>query len=140
MRYIPVEEDVYEKLEKIAKSKGVKLHELVNEILSKYCKKLEKDRFRKLEEVFCEGNKSVRIKGTPISVSRGEFFVKGDVDYELLKKFVEEHDARLVEETSESGDLLGYSIVPNVGFNGKTIEEWFEENGIPLLKKLVAIF
>jgi len=46
----------------------------------------------------------------------------------------------VVEEYSESGELVGYSIVPNVGFNGKTMEGWFEEKGISLLRKLVTIF
>ena len=58
----------------------------------------------------------------------------------MLKSIAEEHDARVVEEYSESGELVGYSIVPNVGFNGKTMDEWFKERGIPLLRKLVTIF
>ena len=57
-----------------------------------------------------------------------------------MKSIAEEHDARVVEEYSESGELVGYSIVPNVGFNGKTMDEWFKENGISLLRELAKIF
>jgi len=140
MRYVPLDEEIYAKLEKIARYKGVKVQELLKEVVVEYCKKFEKEKFRKLIEVFCSGKKSVKIKGTPITVMKGELFVKGEVDYEELKKIVKEHDAKVVEEVSESGELVGYSIVPNVGFNGKTMEEWFEEEGITLLKKLATIF
>ena len=140
MRYVPLDEELYAKLEKIARYKGVKVQELLKEVVVEYCKKFEKEKFRKLIEVFCSGKKSVKIKGTPITVMKGELFVKGEVDYEELKKIVKEHDAKVVEEVSESGELVGYSIVPNVGFNGKTMEEWFEEEGITLLKKLATIF
>ena len=140
MRYVPLDEEIYAKLEKIARYKGVKVQELLKEVVVEYCKKFEKEKFRKLIEVFCSGKKSVKIKGTPITVMKGELFVKGEVDYEELKKIVKEHDAKVVEEVSESGELVGYSIVPNVGFNGKTMEEWFGEEGITLLKKLATIF
>jgi len=140
MRYVPLDEEIYAKLEKIAKYKGLNVQELLEKIVSEYCKKFEKEKFRKLIEVFCNGGKSVKIKGTPITVMRGELFVRGEVDYEVLKSIAEEHDARVVEEYSESGELVGYSIVPNVGFNGKTMDEWFKEKGISLLRELVTIF
>ena len=140
MRYVPLDDEIYAKLEKIARYRGMKVQELLKEIVTEYCKKFEKEKFRKLIEVFCSGKKSVKIKGTPITVMKGELFVKGEVDYEELKKIAEEHDARVVEEYSESGELVGYSIVPNVGFNGKTMDEWFKEKGISLLRELVTIF
>ena len=140
MRYVPLDEEIYAKLEKIARYRGMKVQELLKEIVTEYCKKFEKEKFRKLIEVFCNGGKSVKIKGTPITVMRGELFVRGEVDYEVLRSIAEEHDARVVEEYSESGELVGYSIVPNVGFNGKTMDEWFKEKGISLLRKLVTIF
>jgi len=140
MKYLPLDEEIYARLEKIARYKGLNVQELLKEIVSEYCKKFEREKFRKLIEVFCNGGKSVKIKGTPITVMRGELFLRGEVDYEELKRIAEEHDAKVVEEFSVSGELIGYSIVPNVGFNGKTMDEWFEEKGIPLLKKLATIF
>ena len=117
----------------------MKVQELLKEIVAKYCRKFE-EKFRKLIEVFCNGGKSVKIKGTPITVMRGELFVRGEIDYEELKKIAEEHNAKVVEEFNENGELVGYSIVPNVGFNGITMDEWFEKEGISLLRKLVTIF
>jgi len=94
----------------------------------------------KLFETFCNGRKPIRIKRTPVTVLRGQFFVRGDVDYDKLKRLAEEHNAKVVEEYSETEELLGYAIVPNVGFNGRTMESWFKEEGISLLKRLVSEF
>jgi len=81
----------------------------------------------KLFETFCNGRKPIRIKGTPVTVLRGQFFVRGDVDYDKLKGLAEEHNAKVVEEYSET-------------VNGRTMESWFKEEGISLLKKLVSEF
>lgn len=140
MRYVPLDDGLYSRLERVAKLQRKDVKCLLEKIVGEYCRNFERNEFGKLIETFCNGKKALRIKGTPVTVMRGELFVRKGVDYEELKKLAEDHDAKLVEEFSESGNLIGYSIIPNVGFNEKTMEGWLVEEGISLLKKLITIF
>jgi len=148
MRFVPLGDDIYEKVEKVAKSVGVSVQDVVTGLIRRYldgyAKELEEmkrkiEPFRKLMEVFCNGGRAIRIKGTPIVVCKGGLFLKVKDLRRDVRKVIEEYDAKVVEECNEEGGVVGYFIVPKVGFNGETMEGWFINKGIPLLKKLAKV-
>ena len=46
--------------------------------------------------------------------------------------------ARVVEEPNEKGETIGLSIVPDIGFENMSLEEWFDEYGSNLIKELLS--
>ena len=101
------------------------------------------DRAKKLKilkKSFLGEYKPIKFKGVPITVYKGEIFVGDGSKTELISKIASEHNARIFYECDSDGRVIGISIVPNVGFNGETMESWFEKNGLKVLKKLAELF
>ncbi|HDN74418.1 MAG TPA: hypothetical protein ENG16_05305 [Archaeoglobus sp.] len=89
-----------------------------------------------IKEAFLGKRKPITMKKPPIQISKGNIFVevkeKPKIDLSKLK-------AKIVAETNEKGETIGYSIVPNIGFENMSLEDWFNEYGAELIKELTTI-
>lgn len=100
----------------------------------------KKRKFEILKKSFLGEHRPIKFKGVPITVCKGEIFIGDDSKTGVISKIASEHNARIFYECDSDGRVVGISIVPNVGFNGETMEGWFDRNGIVILKKLAKLF
>ena len=151
---ITVREDIYNALSDMARSRGISIQKLLEELISgNYSDPLKRieSKIDKLIELV-QGQKPkfkdaardaflgiiepVRAKG--IEVSKGQIFVKRLPDIDLS-----EFNATVVEEKDAAGNVVGYAIIPNLGFSNAAetpedeLEEWFNKYGLRLIKALL---
>ena len=88
-----------------------------------------------VREAFLGEREPLTLKKVPIQISKGNIFVESVTELDLdLSKF----KARVVEEPNEKGETIGLSIVPDIGFENMSLEEWFDEYGSNLIKELLS--
>jgi len=89
-----------------------------------------------VKEAFLGERETITLKKVPIQISKGNIFIEGITELDLdLSKF----KAKAIEEPNEKGETIGLSIVPDIGFENMSLEEWFDEYGSKLLKELMSI-
>jgi len=122
--------------EKMKEFEGM-LYNVVKKALSETTKPQERKKslIETVREAFLGERKPIILKKTPIQVSKGNIFVKG---VEKLNIDLSKFKARIVEEPNERGEIVGVSIVPDIGFENTSLEEWFDEYGEELVKELMS--
>ena len=113
------------------------LYNIVKKALSETTKPQERKKsfIEAVREAFLGERKPIILKKVPIQISKGNIFVEDVTELDIdLSKF----KARVVEEPNERGEIVGLSIVPDIGFEDMSLEEWFDEYGINLIKELMA--
>ena len=136
------DEDVIRKIinevfsEKMKELEGM-LYNVVKKALSEATKSHERKKsfIEAVREAFLGNREPLTLKKVPIQVSKGNIFVKG---VEKLNIDLSKFKARVVEEPNERGEIVGLSIVPDIGFENMSLEEWFDEYGSDLIKELMA--
>ena len=122
--------------EKMKELEGM-LYNIVKKALSEATKPQERKKslIEAVREAFLGNREPLTLKKVPIQVSKGNIFVKGATELDMdLSKF----KAKVVEEPNERGEIVGLSIVPDIGFEDMSLEEWFDEYGSNLIKELMA--
>lgn len=110
------------------------LYNIVKKALSET--KQKKSFIEAVREAFLGEREPITLKKVPVHVSKGNIFVEGVTELDIdLSKF----KARIVEETNESGEIVGVSIVPDIGFEDISLEEWYDEYGSNLVRELVKV-
>jgi len=122
--------------EKMKEFEGM-LYNIVKKALSEATKPQERKKslIEAVREAFLGNREPLTLKKVPIQVSKGNIFVKG---VEKLNIDLSKFKARIVEEPNERGEIVGVSIVPDIGFEDMSLEEWFDEYGSDLIKELMA--
>jgi len=113
------------------------LYNIVKKALSETTKPQERKKsfIEAVREAFLGDREPLTLKKVPIQISKGNIFVEGVTELDIdLSKF----KARVVEEPNEKGETIGLSIVPDIGFENMSLEEWFDEYGINLIKELMS--
>jgi len=86
-----------------------------------------------IREAFLGFREPLILKKLPIQVSKGNIFIetkeKPNIDVSQFK-------AEIIVETNEKGEIIGYSIVPSIGFEDMSLEEWFDKYGAELFQVL----
>ena len=116
----------------------VLIEDIIKDVLAKTIKKSQKRNFvDAIRDAFLGQSKPIKIKGK-IEVSKGQIFLTEKVDID-----VSSYNATMVEEKDENGNVVGYAIVPRLGFNTASegideaqLEKWFDEYGVDLVKML----
>jgi len=113
------------------------LYNIVKKALSEATKPQERKKsfIEAVREAFLGNREPLTLKKVPIQVSKGNIFVKG---VEKLNIDLSKFKAKVVEEPNERGEIVGVSIVPDIGFEDMSLEEWFDEYGSDLIKELMA--
>ena len=113
------------------------LYNIVKKALSEATKPQERKKslIEAVREAFLGNREPLTLKKVPIQVSKGNIFVKG---VEKLNIDLSKFKARIVEEPNERGEIVGVSIVPDIGFEDMSLEEWFDEYGSDLIKELMS--
>ena len=122
--------------EKMKEFEGM-LYNVVKKALSETTKPQERKKsfIEAVREAFLGNREPLTLKKVPIQISKGNIFVEDVTELDIdLSKF----KARVIEEPNEKGETIGLSIVPNIGFEDMSLEEWFDEYGINLIKELMA--
>jgi len=89
-----------------------------------------------VREAFLGNREPITLKKLPIQISKGNIFVEGVDKLNIdLSKF----KAKIVEEPNEKGEIVGVSIVPDIGFECMSLEDWFDEYGVEIIKTLSSI-
>jgi len=136
------DEDVIRKIvnevfsEKMEEFEGM-LYNVVKKALSETIKPQERKKsfVEAVREAFLGDRESLTLKKVPIQISKGNIFVEGVTELDIdLSKF----KARVIEEPNEKGETIGLSIVPDIGFEDMSLEEWFDEYGSNLIKELLS--
>jgi len=133
-----INEDVIEKIvsERISEvvSKAFKdLESMLYNIVKKVILELstKKKFIETIKEAFLGKREPITLKKAPIEIRKGEIVFKTTEKPEMdLSQF----KAKLVENTNDEGMVIGYSIVPDIGFEDMSLEEWFDNYGSELLK------
>jgi len=122
--------------EKMKELEGM-LYNVVKKALSEATKPQERKKslIEAVREAFLGNREPLTLKKVPIQVSKGNIFVKG---VEKLNIDLSKFKARIVEEPNERGEIVGLSIVPDIGFEDMSLEEWFDEYGSDLIKELMS--
>ena len=122
--------------EKMKELEGM-LYNIVKKALSEATKPQERKKslIEAVREAFLGNREPLTLKKVPIQVSKGNIFVKG---VEKLNIDLSKFKARVVEEPNERGEIVGLSIVPDIGFEDMSLEEWFDEYGSDLIKELMS--
>jgi len=115
----------------------VMLYNIVKKALSEATKPHERKKslIEAVREAFLGNREPLTLKKVPIQISKGNIFVKG---VEKLNIDLSKFKAKVVEEPNERGEIVGVSIVPDIGFEDMSLEEWFDEYGSDLIKELMA--
>jgi len=113
------------------------LYNVVKKALSETTKPHERKKsfIEAVREAFLGNREPLTLKKVPIQVSKGNIFVKG---VEKLNIDLSKFKAKVVEEPNERGEIVGLSIVPDIGFEDMSLEEWFDEYGSDLIKELMS--
>ena len=136
------DEDIIRKIvnevfsEKMKELEGM-LYNIVKKALSEATKPQERKKslIEAVREAFLGNREPLTLKKVPIQISKGNIFVKSVTELDIdLSKF----KAKVVEEPNEKGETIGLSIVPDIGFENMSLEEWFDEYGSDLIKELMA--
>jgi len=115
------------------------LYNIVKKALSEATKPQERKKsfIETVKEAFLGNREPLTLKKVPIQISKGNIFVEGVTELNIdLSKF----KARVIEEPNEKGETIGLSIVPDIGFENMSLEEWFDEYGSNLIKELLSKF
>jgi len=134
-----INEDVIRKIVSEEVSKALKdfkttLYNIISE--SNKPEKEKKKPIEAIKEAFLGERKPIVMKKVPIQISKSNIFIEGITELDLdLSKF----KAKAIEEPNEKGETIGLSIVPDIGFENMSLEEWFDEYGSKLLKELMSI-
>ena len=137
-----LDEDVIRKIinevfsEKMKEFEGM-LYNVVKKALSETTKPQERKKsfIEAVREAFLGDREPLTLKKVPIQISKGNIFVESVTELDIdLSKF----KARVVEEPNEKGETIGLSIVPDIGFEDMSLEEWFDEYGSNLIKELLS--
>jgi len=127
-KQIWVKVSTYDKLKELSKNSGKSIVRLIEEFVDgvSETKGFDESVIRKIvrEEVTRVLDE---IKAMLYNIGVTEL----DID---LSKF----KARVVEEPNEKGETIGLSIVPDIGFENMSLEEWFDEYGSNLIKELLS--
>ena len=86
-----------------------------------------------MREAFLGLREPLTLKKLPIQISKGNIFIETE---EKPNIDVSQFKAEVVVETNEKGEIIGYSIVPSIGFEDISLEEWFDKYGAELFKVL----
>ena len=114
------------------------IEDIIKDVLSKAIKQSQKRSYIDvIKDAFLGLTKPIKIKGK-IEVSKGQIFLMEKVDIDIST-----YNAKVIEEKDESGNIVGYIIVPNLGFNTASegiddtqLEIWFDKYGVDLIKML----
>jgi len=114
------------------------LYNIVKKALSETTKPQERKKsfIEAVREAFLGNREPMTMKKLPIQISKGNIFVEG---VEKLNIDLSKFKARAMEEPNEKGETIGLSIVPDIGFENMSLEEWFDEYGSNLIKELIKV-
>ena len=124
---------VREEISKAFKDLEPMLYNIVKKAISELSTK--KKFIEVIKEAFLGKREPITLKKAPIEIRKGEIVFKTTERPEIdLSQF----KAKLVENTNDEGVVIDYSIVPDIGFEDMSLEEWFDNYGSELLKILQA--
>jgi len=111
------------------------LYNIVKKALSEKSKPQEqkKNFIEVVKDAFLGKRDSLKMQKIPIEISKCNIFLKGvkELDFDLTK-----YKAKAIEEPNENGEIIGLSIVPDIGFENISLEDWFDNYGAKLIKEL----
>ena len=120
---------VREEISKAFKDLEPMLYNIVKKAISELSTK--KKFIEVIKEAFLGKREPITLKKAPIEIRKGEIVFKTTERPEIdLSQF----KAKLVENTNDEGVVIDYSIVPDIGFEDMSLEEWFDNYGSELLK------
>jgi len=130
-----IQKIVHEEISNALKEIKAMLYNMISE--SNKPEREKRKSIKALKEAFLGERSPIAMRKVPIQISKGNIFV--EVKEEKPKIDLSKFKAEIVAETNEKGEIIGYSIIPNIGFENMSLEDWFDEYGAELIKELTSI-